>query len=62
MEVPTAGLGRALHYWTNAPGYLTTVAAGETRRNLYKTERVRRTRHSGGLPPRPWDSGQHSRR
>lgn len=34
VEVPTAGLSRALHYWTNAPGYLATVAAGEMRRNL----------------------------
>jgi len=38
VEAPTAGLGRALHYWTNAPGYLTAVAAGETRRNLDGTE------------------------
>lgn len=38
VEVPTAGLGRALHYWTNAPGYLAAVAAGEKRRNLDGTE------------------------
>ncbi len=38
VEAPTAGLGRALHHWTNAPGYLTAVAAGETRRNLDGTE------------------------
>jgi len=38
VEVPTAGLGRALHYWTNAPGYLTAVAAGGVRRNLDGTE------------------------
>ena len=38
VEVPTAGLGRALHYWTNAPGYLAAVAAGEVRRNLDGTE------------------------
>lgn len=38
VEVPTAGLGRALHYWTNAPGYLAAVAAGEARRNLEGTE------------------------
>ncbi len=35
---PTAGLSRALHYWTNAPGYLAAVAAGEVRRNLDGTE------------------------
>jgi len=38
VEVPTAGLGRALYYWTNAPGYLAAVAAGEVRRNLDGTE------------------------
>ncbi len=38
VEVPTAGLGRALHYWTNAPGNLVAVAAGEMRRNLDGTE------------------------
>lgn len=38
VEVPTAGLSRALYYWTNAPGYLTAVAAGEMRRNLDGTE------------------------
>jgi len=38
VEVPTAGLSRALHYWTNAPGYLAAVAAGEVRRNLDGTE------------------------
>lgn len=37
-EVPTAGLGRALHHWTNAPGYLAAVAAGEMRCNLDGTE------------------------
>ena len=38
VEVPTARLSRALYYWTNAPGYLTAVAAGEMRRNLDGTE------------------------
>ncbi len=38
VKAPTAGLGRALHHWTNAPGYLAAVAAGETRRNLDGTE------------------------
>ena len=38
VEVPTAGLGRALHVWTNAPGYLAAIAAGEMRRNLDGTE------------------------
>jgi len=38
VEVATAGLGRALHYWMNAPGYLAAVAAGEMRRNLDGTE------------------------
>lgn len=36
--VPTAGMSRALHYWTNAPGYLAAIAAGEARRNLDGTE------------------------
>lgn len=36
--VPVAGLSRALHYWTNAPGYLAAIAAGEMRRNLDGTE------------------------
>ena len=33
-SVPAVGLNRALHYWTNAPGYLAAVAAGEMRHNL----------------------------
>ena len=37
-SVPVAGLSRALHYWTNAPGYLAAIAAGEARRNLDGTE------------------------
>ncbi len=37
-SVPVAGLSRALHYWTNAPAYLTAIAAGEARRNLDGTE------------------------
>jgi len=36
--VPTAGLSRTLHYWTNAPGYLAVIAAGEARLNLDGTE------------------------
>ena len=37
-SVPVAGLSRALHYWTNAPGYLAAIAAGGMRRNLDGTE------------------------
>ena len=37
-SVPAVGLSRALHYWTNAPGYLAAIAAGEARRNLDGTE------------------------
>lgn len=36
--VPMAGLSRALHYWTNAPGYLAAIAAGKARRDLDSTE------------------------
>ena len=37
-RLPTAHLNRALKRWTNAPGYLAAVAAGEMRRNLDGTE------------------------
>lgn len=37
-SVPTAAMSRALHYWTNAPGYLAAIEAGEARRNLDGTE------------------------
>ena len=37
-SVTAVGLSRALHYWTDAPGYLAAIAAGEMRRNLDGTE------------------------
>ena len=33
-RVPSARLGRALHYWTHGPRYLAAVAAGQRRRHL----------------------------
>ena len=37
-RVPSARLGRALHYWTNGPRYLAAVAAGQRRRHLDGTD------------------------
>jgi ProQ/FINO family len=37
-RVPAMRLGRALHYWTHAPGYLEAVAAGQRRRHLDGTD------------------------
>ncbi len=37
-RVPTAQLGRALHHWTHAPGYLEAVAAGQQRLHLDGTD------------------------
>lgn len=37
-RVPTLQLGRALHHWTHAPGYVAAVAAGQRRRHLDGTD------------------------
>ena len=37
-RVPSARLGRALHYWTHGPRYLAAVAAGQRRRHLDGTD------------------------
>ena len=37
-RVPAMQLGRALHRWTHAPGYLEAVVAGQRRRHLDGTD------------------------